>query len=162
MEKELWDQESRQLHKVHLWGLLWVAYTCAVLGKDNQKIFTTVLYTSKRGKGYLKEPKLKTESDYQVQSLSGKNSACQCRRPEFSHWIRKILWRRTWQPIPVFLLGKSHGQRNLVDYSPWGCKELDMTWQLNNSNRVRSTNMLIETGRFFSSWASLAHLQRHL
>ena len=32
------------------------------------------------------------------------------------------------QPIPVFLPGKFHGQRtNLVSYSPWGCKELDMT-----------------------------------
>ena len=30
--------------------------------------------------------------------------------------------RRKWQSIPVFLPGKSHGQRNLVSYSPWGCK----------------------------------------
>ena len=30
----------------------------------------------------------------------------------------KISWRRKWQPTPVFLLGKSHGQRSLVDYSP--------------------------------------------
>ena len=29
--------------------------------------------------------------------------------------------------IPVFLLGESHGQRSLVSYSPWGCKELDTT-----------------------------------
>ena len=37
----------------------------------------------------------------------------------------KIPWRRKWQPTPVFLPGKSHGQRSLVDYSPWGHKELD-------------------------------------
>ena len=36
-------------------------------------------------------------------------------------------WRRKWQPTPVFLPGKSHGQRSLVDYSPWGCKEPDTT-----------------------------------
>ena len=36
-------------------------------------------------------------------------------------------WRRKWQPTPVFLPGKSHGRRNLVGYSPWGCKESDMT-----------------------------------
>ena len=30
-------------------------------------------------------------------------------------------WRRKWQPLPVFLPGKSHGQRSLVGYSPWGC-----------------------------------------
>ena len=29
-------------------------------------------------------------------------------------------WRRKWQPTPVFLPGKSHGQRRLVDYRPWG------------------------------------------
>ena len=32
-----------------------------------------------------------------------------------------------WQPTPVFLPGKSHGQRSLVGYSPWGHKESDMT-----------------------------------
>ena len=40
--------------------------------------------------------------------------------------------RRKWQPTPVFLPGKSHGQRNLVGYSPWGCKESDMTEQLHS------------------------------
>ena len=35
--------------------------------------------------------------------------------------------REEWQPIPVFLTGESHGQKSLVGYSPWGCKELDMT-----------------------------------
>ena len=38
-------------------------------------------------------------------------------------------WRRKWQPTPVLLPGKSHGQRSLVGYSPWGHKELD-TWLL--------------------------------
>ena len=56
---------------------------------------------------------------------SGKESACQCRRPGFNPWVRKIPWRRTWQPTPLFWPGKSHGQRSLVGYSPWGCKELD-------------------------------------
>ena len=36
-------------------------------------------------------------------------------------------WRRKWQPTLVILSGKSHGQRSLVGYSPWGCKESDMT-----------------------------------
>ena len=42
-------------------------------------------------------------------------------------WVGKILWRRKWQPTPVLLPGKSHGQRSMVGYSPWGCKELDTT-----------------------------------
>ena len=41
----------------------------------------------------------------------------------FDPWVRKIPWRRKWQPIPVFLPGKSHGWRRLAGYSPWGCKE---------------------------------------
>jgi len=61
---------------------------------------------------------------------SGKEPTCQCRRHKrrgFHPWIRKIPWRRAWQPTPVFLLGESHGQRRLVGYSPWGYKESDMT-----------------------------------
>ena len=41
-----------------------------------------------------------------------------------------IPWRREWLSIPVFLLGESNGQKSLVGYSPWGCKELDTTEQL--------------------------------
>ena len=36
--------------------------------------------------------------------------------------IRKIPWRRKWQPTSLFLPGKSHGQKSLAGYSPWGCK----------------------------------------
>ena len=41
--------------------------------------------------------------------------------------VRKIPWRTAWQPTPVFLSGELHGQRRQVGYSPWGCKESDMT-----------------------------------
>jgi hypothetical protein len=57
--------------------------------------------------------------------LSGKESTCQCRRHRrfgFDLWFGKIPWSRKWQPIPVFLVGKSHGQRSLVGSSPCGCK----------------------------------------
>ena len=40
---------------------------------------------------------------------------------------RKSPQRRKWQPTPVFLRGKFHGQRSLAGYSPWGHRELDMT-----------------------------------
>ena len=45
----------------------------------------------------------------------------------FDLWVRKIPWRRKWQPTPVFLPGKPHGQRSLASYSPWGGKESDTT-----------------------------------
>ena len=58
----------------------------------------------------------------------GKEVSCQCRRYKrcwFNPWVRKIPWRRAWQPTPIFLSGESHGQRSLAGYSPWGCKESD-------------------------------------
>ena len=42
-------------------------------------------------------------------------------------WLGKISWRRKWQPTPVFLPGKSLGQRSLAGDSPRGSKMLDST-----------------------------------
>jgi len=42
-------------------------------------------------------------------------------------WVLFFLWRRAWKPTPVFLPGKSHGESNLVAYSPWGRQKLDTT-----------------------------------
>jgi len=64
------------------------------------------------------------------QWLSGKEFACSARRhrrPGFDPWIRKMSWRSKWQPTPVFMPEKSHGQRSLVGHSPQGHKESDMT-----------------------------------
>ena len=36
----------------------------------------------------------------------------------FDHLVRKIPWRRAWQPTSVLLRGESHGQKNLAGYSP--------------------------------------------
>ena len=65
--------------------------------------------------------------------LSGKESTCQCRGSRFSPWVWKIPWRRKWHPSPVFLPEKSHGQRSLGCYNPWGGKESDTTSSLNNN-----------------------------
>ena len=54
----------------------------------------------------------------------------QCRRSVFDPWVGKIPWRRKWQPTPIFLPEKVHGQRSLVGYNPWGCKELGITERL--------------------------------
>jgi len=55
----------------------------------------------------------------------------------FNPWVGKIPWSRKWQysysrnnGTPIFLPGKPHRQRSLAGYSPWGCKELDLTEQL--------------------------------
>ena len=64
--------------------------------------------------------------------VSSEESICRCkrcRRHEFNPWVRKIPWRRIWQPTPVFSPGKFHEQRSLEGYSLWGRKESDTTEQ---------------------------------
>ena len=54
-------------------------------------------------------------------------------RREFNPWvIGKTPWSRKWQLTPVFVPGKSHGQRSLVGSSAWVRKESDTTQQLTN------------------------------
>ena len=52
--------------------------------------------------------------------------------PPLSKYEEEGNWRRKSQPTPVLLPGESHGGRILVGYSPWGCKELDMTERLHD------------------------------
>ena len=59
---------------------------------------------------------------------------CQCRRRRFYPWVGTIPWRRKWQPTPVFLPGKSHGQRILAGYSPRGCKRVRHDFVTNNND----------------------------
>ena len=52
---------------------------------------------------------------------SGKEPTCQCGRHKrcgLNLWVKKTLWRRAWQPTPVFLPDESHGQRSLVSSGP--------------------------------------------
>ena len=88
----------------------------------------------KRGKNPLRkemlEGLLKSGTTEIPRWLNGKESAFQCRRCmrlTFDPWVRKMPWRRKWQPTPVFLPVKSHGKRSLMDYSPWRHKESDRT-----------------------------------
>ena len=62
--------------------------------------------------------------------------------------VRKIPWRREWQPTPVFLPGESHGQRSLVGYSPWGRKESDTTERLT----LLLLSTLQRTKSFYPTW----------
>ena len=56
-------------------------------------------------------------------------SAGDMKRPGFDPWAGKILWRRSWQPTPVFwrILENPHAQRSVVGCSPWGPTESDTT-----------------------------------
>ena len=54
---------------------------------------------------------------------AGKASACNEGDPGSILGSGRFPWRRKWLPFPVFLPGKYHGQRSLVQYTPWGRKE---------------------------------------
>ena len=58
--------------------------------------------------------------------------------------VGKIPWSKKCQPTPVFLPGKFPGQRNLVSYSPWGGKELDMTERLSVHTHTTIDNTVLE------------------
>ena len=62
--------------------------------------------------------------------LRWKRICVQRKTPGLDPWVRKTPWRRELQPIPIFLPGEFHGQRSCAGYSPWGCKDSDMTEQL--------------------------------
>ena len=75
-------------------------------------------------------------------------------------------WRRKWQPTPVFLPGKSHGQRSLMGYNPWGCEESDTTERLHfhfsfSCIGEGSGNPLqyscLETPRYEGAWWAAAY-----
>ena len=76
-----------------------------------------------------KPPPTMEELGFRGGSVVKNLQRCKC-----DPWVRKIPWRRKWQPTPVFLPGKSHGQRSRTGYSPGGCKRVRHNLGTNNSN----------------------------
>ena len=90
-------------------------------------------------------------------------SAGDVKRHGFNPWVRKILWKRKWQPTSVFLPGKSHGQRNLAGYSPWGRKQLDMRNPPGSSvRRIFQARILEWVAISFSRESSRPRDQTHI
>ena len=89
--------------------------------------------------------KLVSSSHKDFPGASDCKSIClQCGRPGFDLWVGKIPCRRKWQSTPELLPGKSHGQRSLVGYSPWGHKESDTTEQLHFTSFSRQVAKVLE------------------
>ena len=59
--------------------------------------------------------------------IPGEESRLQCRLHGLNPWVRKIPWRRKWQPTPMFLSWKFHRQRSLAGTVCRVTKQLDMT-----------------------------------
>ena len=78
-----------------------------------------------------------------------KEFACECRRHGFDPWVRKIPWRRKWQPIPAFLPRKSYEQGCLVGCSLWGHKRVGhdlVTEQWKQQQKVRCSSSVMSYG----------------
>ena len=73
----------------------------------------------------------------------------QCGRPGFNPWVRKVSWRRKWQPTSVFLHGKCHGQRILAGYSPGDAK--NWTWLSDSTFTV----IILQFSSVAQSWPTL-------
>jgi len=72
-------------------------------------------------------------------------------RPGFDPWVGKIPWRRKWQPTPVLLPGKSHGQR-----SPWGHR-VGHDWATSLSLIDLENKYKLERGIIWHNWPHTAH-----
>ena len=80
--------------------------------------------------------------------LRGKQTTCQCRRLRLDPWIEKIPWKREWQPTPIFLPEKFHGQRSLAGLQSMGSQKSQT--QLNNltattTNLYKTCRLLLWT-----------------
>ena len=100
--------------------------------------------------------------------LSGKESLCQCRRRRINPWVEKMSWRSNWQPTPIVQIGKSHGKRTLLGYSPRGPKRVRhnlVTEQqyIGNRSRIYKSQVGL-TKKFckFSSWNKDLPFQEHV
>ena len=85
----------------------------------------------------------------------------------FDLWVRKIPWKREWQPTPVFLPGESHGQRSLQGYSPWGHKVFDVTERLKEQQQCfrgwwQRGGVTGDPGRDPSGWLEKEKIRKQL
>ena len=74
------------------------------------------------------------------------------RRHRFNRWVRKMPWRRKWQPTLVFLPGKSHGQRSLAGYSPWSRKRVEHDLATKHQSPTITHHLLRKTRVQYNRW----------
>ena len=112
------EKEMAMLSSILAWGIPWTKESGRLQSMRSQGVgqdWATNTLT------------LLSRAEWASKCHSIKESTCQWGKLGFDPWFWKVSCRRKWQPTPVFLPRKSHEQRSLAGYSPWGCKELDMT-----------------------------------
>ena len=70
---------------------------------------------------------------------------------QFDPWVRKIPWRREWQPPAVFLPREFHGQRSLAGYSPWGHRESDTALAAHSTAACCSSAAVLVKAEWYST-----------
>ena len=65
-------------------------------------------------------------------------------------WVGKVPRNRKWQFTPICLPGKSHKERSLVDYSPWCCRDSDMTEHAHTHTKYLGHGVFIFSAQIFS------------
>ena len=105
-------EQLNWLYSTSLYGLLNRPYHFSPIDKNLDNFFFFMFIQSVLS--FLGEPVVKNSP--------------QCRRYRFDPWVWKNPWGRNWQPTPVLLPGKSHGQRILASYSPWDRKRVGHDW----------------------------------
>ena len=82
--------------------------------------------------------------------LSGKESACQCRRHRFNPWVGKIPWRRKWQPTPVFLPGESPWTEEPGMLQSMGSQRVGYNWVTKHSTSSNTAILTEDTKLLFT------------
>ena len=115
----------------------------SVHGISQARILEWVIISFSRGSSPLRDQtqvsyianRFFTAEPEKSMSLMVKNPSAST-ETEVSYPLGKILWRRKWQPTPVFLPVKSHGQRSLAGYSPWGSQRVRLNSSSSNNNKI--------------------------
>ena len=76
----------------------------------------------------------------------------------FNPWLGKIPWRRIWQPAPIFLPGKFHGQRSLADYGSRGRRASDTTEHIHT---FLNPDFYLYFGSYLINWQNSGPLLSH-
>ena len=100
---------------------------------------------------------------------SGKEPSCQCRRSKrrgFDSWVKKIPWRKVWQPIPLFLPGESHGQEEPGRLQSMVSQRVGTWWATvhgvtNSWTRVKQLSMYARRHPDFSSCVILGGVSNY-
>ena len=79
---------------------------------------------------------------------------------QFDPWVKKIPWRRKWQPTPISLPGNCNGQRSLAGYCPWGHRRVRYNLATKNNTVLKSQLFNISFKHLIRKYSNFYDLTR--